>query len=393
MNENQQVYIRLQKHLDKQPVGFPATRSGIEIKLLQHIFTPRQAEIATYLSYRFEPLETIFGRVESIVESPEKLGALLDAIQQKGGLEFRVRDGTKYYCNSPLVMGMYEMQLGRLTPEFIKNFAEYTADRKFGIDFLSTELPQMRTIPIAKSIQAHQQVSTFDEVTALLRQAEGPFAILECICRKKKALEGKPCKVTDRKETCLALDSMAQTALMGDIAREISRDEAMAIIEQNQKDGLVLQPSNTEKVEFICSCCGCCCGMLSIQKSLPRPLDFWASNFHAVVDVNACNGCGICAKRCQVGAVSVAEKKQPAVVNLDRCIGCGLCVPTCPQKAMSLQQRPTEVKPPETRQDLYEIIMANKKGRWKKLKLTGKLVVDAIRTGQMVCLNDNKRSN
>ena len=122
--------------------------------------------------------------------------------------------------------------------------------------------------------------------------------------------------------------------------------------------------------------------MLSIHKSLPKPLDFWVSNFYAVVDADACNGCGICQKRCQVGAIRVAAKKQPAVVNLDRCIGCGVCVPGCPQNAITLQKKPSEIKPPETRQQLHEIIMANKKGRWKKLKLTGKLVVDAIRTGQ-----------
>ncbi len=219
-------------------------------------------------------------------------------------------------------------------------------------------------------------------MAALLSRAEGPFVILECICGKKKALEGKPCKITERRETCMALDNMAQSALIADIGREISRDEAMAIIEQNQKDGLVLQPSNTAKIEFICSCCGCCCGMLSVQKSLPKPLDFWASNFHARVDADICNGCGICQQRCQVGAVSVAAKKQPAVVNPDRCIGCGVCVPECPQNAIALQKRPTEVKPPETREELHEIIMAHKKGRLKKLKLTGKLMIDAIRTGQ-----------
>jgi len=70
------------------------------------------------------------------------------------------------------------------------------------------------------------------------------------------------------------------------------------------------------------------------------------------------------------------------VLNLDRCIGCGVCVSTSPQKAIVLKKRPIEVKPPEIREDLYEIIMANKKGRWEKLKLTGKLLVDAIWTGQ-----------
>lgn len=151
---------------------------------------------------------------------------------------------------------------------------------------------------------------------------------------------------------------------------------------KRQKQGLVLQPSNTEKAEFICSCCGCCCGMLGMHKNLPKPVDFWASNYYAVVDKDACDGCGNCEKRCQVGAVSVSVKKQQSSVDLNRCIGCGLCVPTCPNKAISLQKKPTEVIPPQTKEDLLDIIMSHKKGKLGKLKVTGKLVVDAIQTGQ-----------
>jgi len=385
VKKKEQVYIKLQKHLNNQPVGFPATRSGAEIKILKHIFTPQQAEIATNLSYKFEPLETVFGRVGHLIKSPEELAEVLDCIQNNGGIETKIKDGKKYYCNTPLVVGMYEMQTGRLTPEFIKDFNEYTTDKKFGIEFLSTELPQMRTIPVAKSIRPQLNVSTFDEVAVLLQQAEAPFVIIECICRKKKTLEDEPCKVTNRKETCLALGtlgSIAQSVLPDNSGREISREEAMSIIEQNQKEGLVLQPSNTEKTDFICSCCGCCCGILDFHQNLPKPLDFWASNFHAVVDVNACDGCGVCEARCQVGAVRVSGKKQPAAVDLNRCLGCGVCVPTCPVKAISLLKKPIEIKPPQTREDLYDIIMAKKKGRLGKLRLTGKLFIDAIRTGQ-----------
>jgi Na+-translocating ferredoxin:NAD+ oxidoreductase subunit B len=380
-NEDQ-VYVRLQQHLDSQAVGFPATRSGAEIKILKHIFTSWEAEIATCLSYRPEPIETLFERALHLVGSPDELASLLDGIQKKGGIETKIKDGKKLYCNAPLVVGMYEMQLKRLTPEFIRDFNEYTSDKKFGVEFLSTDLPQMRTIPIGKSIMPQHHVGTFDEVSELLRRAEAPFVIVECICRKKRAMEDKPCKVTDRKETCLAIGGTAQSAMLSGNGREISRDEAMAIIEQNQKEGLVLQPSNTEKADFICSCCGCCCGMLGLHKKLPKPLDFWASNFHAVVDMNGCDGCGACEKRCQVGAVSVSEKKQPAVVDLNRCIGCGLCVPTCPKKAISLLKKPNELIPPQTREDLYDIIMANKKGKSGKIKLTGKLFFDAIRTGR-----------
>jgi NAD-dependent dihydropyrimidine dehydrogenase PreA subunit len=382
VDSKDQVYANLQKHLDNQAVGFPATRSGVEIKILKHIFTPEEAEITSYLSYKLEPLEAIFNKAGHLFESPEELEKLLDRIQKKGGIEFKIKDGIKHYCCAPLVVGMYEFQLGRLTPEFIKDFNEYTTDKKFGIEFLSTELPQMRTIPISKSIHPQHNVSTFDEVAELLRQAEEPFVINECICRKKRSIEGKTCKVTDRKETCLAIGRMAQMVLLSGIGREINRDEAMSIIEQNQEQGLVLQPSNTEKADFICSCCGCCCGMLEVHKNIPKPLDYWASNFQAKVDTNTCEGYGTCEEWCQVGAVSVSENKQHAVVDLNRCIGCGVCVSNCPTESISLFKKPAEVRPPQTREDLYEIIMARKKGRLGKLKLTGKMFIDAVRTGQ-----------
>jgi Pyruvate/2-oxoacid:ferredoxin oxidoreductase delta subunit len=373
----------LQKHLDNQAAGYPATRSGVEIKILKHIFTPDEAEIACCLSYKFEPLETIFSRAGHLVDSPEELEKCLDRIQKGGGIESKIKNGKMHYCNAPLVVGMYEFQINRLSPEFIKDFDEYTSGKHFGVAFLSTKLPQMRTIPVSKSIHPQHNVSTFDEVTTLLQQAEEPFVINECICRKKKSIKGKSCEVTDRKETCLAVGSIAQMVLLGGTGREITRDEAMSIIEQNQKQGLVLQPSNTEKAEFICSCCGCCCGMLGTHKNLPKPLDFWATNFHAVVNSDTCEGCGACEKRCQVVAVSAPEKKQAAVVDLDRCLGCGVCVPGCPTQSITLVKKPAEKRPPQTREDLHEIIMAGNKGRLGKLKLTGKLIYDSVRTGHM----------
>ena len=254
MEQDNQVYVKLQRHLDNQAVGFPATRSGVEIKLLKHIFAPQEAEIACCLSYKFEPIETIFSRAGHRVDSADELEISLERIQKKGGIESKIKDGRMHYCNAPLVVGMYEFQGNRLTPEFLKNFGAYTSDKKFGIEFLSTKLPQMRTIPVAKSIHPQHNVSTFDEVMPLLQQAEAPFAILECICRKKKSIEGGTCEVTDRQETCLAIGPMARMALQSDAGKEITREEAIAIIEQNQKQGLVLQPSNTQQAEFICSC-------------------------------------------------------------------------------------------------------------------------------------------
>jgi len=388
-NHPDSPYRKLQRHLDKQPVGFPATSSGAEIRILQHIFTPEQADIATCLTHRPEPLAIVYARAKNQVPSLQHLEAQLASMLKKGGIEIQRKKDQILYANAPLIVGMYELQIDRLTPEFIANFKTYSADKKFGLSFLGTRLPQMRTIPIKRSIQSHTQVSTFDEINTLLQKAQGPFVILACICRKKKALQGMPCKVTQRKETCLALGSIAESVLEMGVGRKISRKEAMTIMDENQKEGLVLQPANAKTPNFICSCCGCCCGMLDIQKSLPVPVNFWASNFQAVIDPTACIGCGICNKRCQADAILIPplsgkkenqNKNQIAAVDKNRCIGCGVCVPTCPSNAITLTPRPDKTQPPDTRQELYEILLASKKDRLARVKLYGKLARDIILT-------------
>lgn len=379
------VYVQLQKHLDKQPVGYPATWSGSEIEILKHIFSPLDAQIALGMSYRFDTAADIMKRLSDVnlsISSVEELEGSLDDLFKKGGILSRVTDGVRYYALAPLVVGMYELQNHRLTPDFIKHFKKYTKDKRFGVEFLSTEMPQMRTIPIAESISNTRHVSPFDEVVSLIANAKEPFAILECICRKKKELEGQTCKVTDRKETCLAMADMAEGALHIGIGRAISREEALDIIGQNQKEGLVLQPGNSQGADFICSCCGCCCGILDIHHMLPRPLDYWAANFHATVDGALCNGCGVCEKRCQVGAVHVKEKGAVAKVDLNLCLGCGVCVTTCPKQSITLEKNAREIKPPQTVEELYDTIMEKKKGSLGKLKIMAKLGIDAVRSGR-----------
>jgi len=148
----------------------------------------------------------------------------------------------------------------------------------------------------------------------------------------------------------------------------------MAILETNQKEGLVLQPSNTERAEFICSCCGCCCGMLGVFQSLPKPLDFWATNYFAEVNPEICTACGTCVDRCQVDAISIDERLNVSRVNLIRCIGCGNCVTTCPSEAISLIKKDKETVPPKDSESLYEIIAANRKGMLGKVMLAMRLI-------------------
>jgi H+/Na+-translocating ferredoxin:NAD+ oxidoreductase subunit B len=368
------IYHDLQKHLDKQPVGYPATKSGIELRLLKQLFEPEEARLTLLLSYKHSSLEQISAHVKEKGLAFGDLESMLDRMMKKGLIGHAEKEGVRYFFTLPLIVGIYEMQLENLTPEFLADFKKYTSNRAFGLEFLGTELPQMRTIPVNSSIEPEHHVATYDQVTDLITQTGGPFVIIECICRKTSRIKGEPCEKTDRRETCMALGDMASNLVRAEMGREISLDEALDIARQNEAEGLVFQPSNTQNAEFLCSCCGCCCGMLGIQKALPRPVDFWATNFQAAVDAEACSGCELCVERCQVDTVSMDEDQSISVINLNRCIGCGNCVSTCPEEAIQLVKRDKEVAPPESLEELYDIIMANKKGRLGKLKLAAKLI-------------------
>ncbi|MEE9379559.1 MAG: hypothetical protein V3V33_16155 [Candidatus Lokiarchaeia archaeon] len=36
--EEIKIYRKLQEHLDRLPIGFPSTKSGVELKLLKYLF-------------------------------------------------------------------------------------------------------------------------------------------------------------------------------------------------------------------------------------------------------------------------------------------------------------------------------------------------------------------
>ncbi|MDD2707738.1 MAG: 4Fe-4S dicluster domain-containing protein [Verrucomicrobiae bacterium] len=365
MNQENQLYRRLQQHLDRQPVGFASTLFGSEIRLLKQLFTTDEAKIALLLSYRPAPLAEIAGKAAPSF-SEEQIAESLNRLLMKGAIGWKKKNGLDLWFIMPMIVGMYEAQDGRLTPELAAETGDYLKTPSFGKSFLSVSPPQLRTIPINKSLPVDHPTASYDQIRELVRSTRGPLVALKCLCREERARQKEPCSTTTRSETCLALGDMAARILLRQHGREVTREEALAILEQNEKDGLVLQPANTQQVEFVCSCCGCCCGMLRLHQRLPHPQDFWISNFFAEISTSACTGCGRCVSRCQVKAVSLSKPTGKAILQSERCIGCGLCVPGCPVHAIQLKPKPSLSVPPQDEEELLEQINANKKSNWRQ---------------------------
>ena len=74
-------YKKLARHLDKMPAGFPATDSGVEVKILERLFTQDEADIVLGLNMWPESVPVIAQRLSM---DPERLGDTLMAMSQKG---------------------------------------------------------------------------------------------------------------------------------------------------------------------------------------------------------------------------------------------------------------------------------------------------------------------
>lgn len=362
MNENDHdVYKELQLHLDTFPIGFPTTKSGTEFEILKHLFTPKEAKIATKLNFSWsqnlEPLETIYERVKDIGISMEELEKLLDTMAHKGIIHSKREGDKKFYANSLFMYGMYELQVNNLTKDFLENALKYMLEG-FGLEAYGTKIPQFRTVPVEKSIKIEYNVPTYDDLRYIIDNVEGPIMVANCLCRQATDLSGQPCEMTDRRETHLGFGHLAQIYINEGKGRQISKDEALEILRKNEEEGLVLQAANSLQPQFFCSCCGCCCPILKNLKQFPRPIEFFSTNYSAEINRDLCSGCGTCIDRCQMGAIKLV--KDIAKVNWKKCIGCGNCVPTCPEEAIQLTKKGEEIDPPPTMDDLYTKILKKK---------------------------------
>lgn len=355
------VYRELQRHLDSMPVGFPETASGVEIRILKQLFSIEEAKIAVQLPFSpkaAESLDSIAERLAVSGISKEQLEQILDGMVSKGLLHFRREGDMKFYSSIQWMIGIYEFQVNKLSPELFFDIVQFSLEA-YGGETFSTKIPQLRTIPIEQSFTPEHLVANYDHVKKLVDAAEGPFVVANCVCRQAQGLLGNPCRATSRRETCLGFGEFAQLFIDEGWGRQVSKEELVEIIEQNEEDGLILQPSNSQALEYICSCCGCCCALLLGTKMSRHPVRYHASNYYVEINPELCTGCGSCVEKCQMDAITLVEDKSQ--VNLDRCIGCGVCAVNCPSAAITLLQKEEEQIPPKTLEELYDAILEKKR--------------------------------
>jgi ferredoxin len=330
------VYTELARFLDNLPGGFPATASGVERKILERLFTPEEAAVELHLSLMDETAHVIAYRAHRPVD---EIAKMLDQMEAKGLIYGRHKAGhPPLYSAIPFVVGIFEFQLHKMDPEIAGYFDEYLPHVL--VPDVWKRAPLLRTIPVGASLNPDLKVMPYEQAEALVRE-HSKFGVAECVCRQHQAALDHRCDKP--METCLSFGSGVDFYVRHRMGREITEDEALAILARAEEEGLVLQPSASEKAAFICCCCGCCCGVLANLKRHPNPAQYVHSAFVAVLDEELCSGCELCLDRCQMQALAPGDVA--VVLDAGRCIGCGLCVTACPDGALLLMRKPAEDVP------------------------------------------------
>ncbi len=358
MTKEEEVYEELRKAINVAPISAP--RSPSTMKLLKFFFpTIEDAQIGKHLE-----CVMVGGKAKTAQEIAEESGKDVHHVEKvlaglvKRGVFAGERPDTpgvmEYSHIGTFGMSDFMGSLGKddsVDPagtEYRKVVNDYYDDG-YLMEWGAPDYPMWRTLVVDQSVDAQSKVLPYEKVGEMIKQSD-KIAVGYCNCRVRHR------NCDHRLESCLLLGLSADLViqLSKDIpgarpVREISKEEALEIMDACLKEGLV--PSTMNNMDskiygMICMCCSCCCHIVGgYAKGITgwgNPRQTMKSNFEPRVDEEKCNKCGKCIEICPVNARWRHWPHKPDLSDdyvyfeETRCIGCGVCTHNCPRQAMTM---------------------------------------------------------
>jgi electron transport complex protein RnfB len=333
-------YKQLARRLDQIPEGYPPTESGVELRILAYLFTPEQATLAAQLRLTPETPDEIAARIGG---DPDTLRKQLKEMAKRGLIGALKTESGLAYGLIPFAVGFYENQGSTIDAELASLVEQYFRE---GLSRgLSPSPPLHRVIPIGESIEGGIEIQPYESAAGIVNAVQA-WGVMDCICRKQKALVGEPCE--HPVEMCMVLSTTPGAFDQAPRIRVLSREGALQVLHDAAEAGLVHSVSNNQRgTWYICNCCTCACGVLRGLAELGIADVVARSPFVNQVEDEVCVGCGSCVERCVFGALRLEDV---AIVDAVRCTGCGVCSMACSEGALHLVRRAAdEILPiPET---------------------------------------------
>lgn len=172
-------------------------------------------------------------------------------------------------------------------------------------------------------------------------ELSSPIGLLACICRKRvRAIDER----NENQYTCMGMGvgmlkwERWPERYKGGV-KFVNVDEAKEWNHEMDRRGFVhiLMLFGAPFIGGFCQCDYPECDL--IRRAVDFDLGTMRSHYVAQVNYNQCNGCGVCAQRCQFGALKFEVTTDKANIDPFKCYGCGICETGCPRKAIQLIER------------------------------------------------------
>lgn len=232
------------------------TYAGMDIPeffaMVEMLFTQEEAEINNAMPRG--PF-TAVGLAEGLGRDDREVETILEAMADKGLCMALKMEGTQYYQSARFMPGILEYQfMSGKTGERARQIARVIHDYEKAFDARigpkTPNYPAFRVITVDKTIEAGNQVHTYDQVQNFIDKYD-TIAVGTCFCRHAASLRGEDTHEMPN-EVCMSFGQGAQYTADRLGTRMVSKTEAMELLDQAEAAGLIHMSQNTtEDIGFL----------------------------------------------------------------------------------------------------------------------------------------------